>query len=72
MRIVSYVDQAQGWPQAGRHIMAQFDSDSIYVYQAYRPAIALYAVQQWRVQLQPHELDQTEFPLDDVSRRLGD
>ncbi len=48
MRIVSYVDQAQGWPQAGRHIMAQFDSDSIYVYQAYRPAIALYAVQHQR------------------------
>lgn len=48
MRIVSYVDQAQGWPRSGRHILAQFDSESIYVYQAYRPAIALYAVQHQR------------------------
>lgn len=32
----------------GRHILAQFDANSIYVYQAYRPAIARYAVDQQR------------------------
>ncbi len=40
-----YLTQVQGWPQRGRHILAQFDTDSIIVYQAYRPAIGHYAVQ---------------------------
>lgn len=39
-----YTEQARMWPQAGRHILAQFDDESICVYQAYRPAIADYAV----------------------------
>ena len=45
MRIQRYLDQVHTWPQAGRHILAQFDADSIYVYQAYRPSIARYAVE---------------------------
>lgn len=40
-----YLAQVQGWPQRGRHILAQFDTDSVIVYQAYRPAIGHYAVQ---------------------------
>lgn len=48
MKIVSYVDQIKDWPQQGRHILAQFDSESIYVYQAYRPAIANFAVKNQR------------------------
>lgn len=40
----NYSDQTRTWPQAGRHILAQFDDESIWVYQAYRPAIADYAV----------------------------
>jgi len=40
----NYAEQARTWPQTGRHILAQFDDDSIYVYQAYRPAIADYAI----------------------------
>ncbi len=39
-----YLDQVQIWPQRGRHILAQYDDLSIVVYQAYRPAIAHYAV----------------------------
>ncbi|MBA3468936.1 MAG: DUF4291 domain-containing protein [Herpetosiphonaceae bacterium] len=39
----SYLDQAQRWPKDGRHIMAQFDADSIVVYQAYRPATGHFA-----------------------------
>lgn len=31
------------WPQSGRHIMAQYDSESVIVYQAYRPEIGHYA-----------------------------
>jgi hypothetical protein len=39
-----YVEQVKYWPESGQHIMAQFDENSIVVYQAYRPAIAEYAV----------------------------
>lgn len=44
LKITSYAEQAPAWPQSGRHIMAQFDAESIIVYQAYRPSIAQYAV----------------------------
>lgn len=44
MQLEKYVRQNLTWPQTGRHILAQFDSASIYVYQAYRPSIASYAV----------------------------
>lgn len=43
-RTENYVKQSAGWPQSGKHILANFDADSIIVYQAYRPAIADYAV----------------------------
>jgi hypothetical protein len=42
----SYVQQVKLWPESGRHILAQYDDQSIIVYQAYRPSIALYAAQQ--------------------------
>lgn len=48
MRFQLYLDQVRQWPQAGRHILAQFDDDAIYVYQAFRPAIAQYAVDHQR------------------------
>lgn len=44
MRTKLYLEQLPLWPSSGRHILAQFDEQSIYVYQAYRPAIADYAV----------------------------
>jgi len=40
-----YLDQVATWPNSGRHILAQYDTDSIYVYQAYRPSIARFAVE---------------------------
>jgi hypothetical protein len=48
LNIRPYLDQARDWPAAGRHILAQFDDDAIVVYQAYRPAIAAYAVRHQR------------------------
>jgi len=39
-----YLDQRPFWPKFGRHILAQFDGESIIVYQAYRPSIGQYAV----------------------------
>src|SRR5262245_48279213 len=48
MRYRRYLDQVRDWPQSGRHLLAQFDSDSIYVYQAYRPSIAEFAIKNQR------------------------
>ena len=39
-----WLEQSARWPGAGRHILAQYDDESIVVYQAYRPAIADHAV----------------------------
>lgn len=39
-----YRDQLTNWPKTGRHILAQFDDETIYVYQAFCPSIAEFAV----------------------------
>ena len=39
----SYSAQNDRWPNSGRHILAQFDDNSVIVYQAYRPAIGHFA-----------------------------
>lgn len=48
MQKEKYVEQISTWPQQGRHILAQFDAESIYVYQAFRPSIASYAAHHQR------------------------
>ncbi|WAS92969.1 DUF4291 domain-containing protein [Nannocystis punicea] len=40
--------QKTRWPQTGRHILAQFDADTVVVYQAYRPAIGRFAAEHQR------------------------
>jgi hypothetical protein len=40
-----YLEQKERWPQSGRVILAQYDEDSIVVYQAYRPSIGNFAAQ---------------------------
>ncbi len=37
----SYLAQKARWPASGRHILAQFDDETVVVYQAYRPGIGL-------------------------------
>jgi len=41
----AYADQIERWPQTGQHILAQFDDDTIIVYQAYCPSIGRFAVE---------------------------
>jgi hypothetical protein len=41
-----YSEQVQIWPKVGRHILAQFDDETVIVYQAYRPAIGRFAAEQ--------------------------
>lgn len=43
-----YAEQTRIWPKDGRHILAQYDRDTIFVYQAYRPAIGRFAVEHGR------------------------
>ncbi|HCF28189.1 MAG TPA: DUF4291 domain-containing protein [Cyanobacteria bacterium UBA11049] len=38
-----YLEQVNRLPKSGRHIVAQFDEESVVVYQAYRPAIGNFA-----------------------------
>lgn len=39
----SYLEQVSRLPKSGRHIIAQYDDESVVVYQAYRPAIGNFA-----------------------------
>jgi len=41
--LAPHAAQSAGWPRAGRHVMAQFDADTVVVYQAYRPEIGHFA-----------------------------
>lgn len=41
----AYPEQVKVWPNEGRHILAQYDDDTILVYQAYRPPIGRYAAE---------------------------
>ena len=40
-----YLSQLARWPREGRSILAQFDGQSVVVYQAYRPAIGRFAAE---------------------------
>jgi hypothetical protein len=43
-----YAEQMKCWPQTGRHILAQFDAETVIVYQAYCPGIGRFAVENGR------------------------
>lgn len=43
LTIAPYLEQAPRWPQTGRPILAQWDESTVWVYQAFRPAIGQFA-----------------------------
>jgi hypothetical protein len=45
LALTRYTDQRDRWPQSGRHVLAQFDADTVVVYQAYRPEIGRFAAE---------------------------
>jgi Domain of unknown function (DUF4291) len=45
LQIEPYLEQKDRWPSSGRVILAQYDANSIVVYQAYSPAIGHFAAQ---------------------------
>lgn len=44
LRLQPYQDQVRTWPDSGRHVLAQYDDETIVVYQAFGPAIGSFAV----------------------------
>lgn len=47
-RLEAYTTQRARWPASGRHILADYDAESVVVYQAYTPAIAVPAARENR------------------------
>lgn len=45
LKTAPYLEQEKTWPTSGCPILAQYDDDSIIVYQAYRPSIGHFAAQ---------------------------
>ncbi|HJT30755.1 MAG TPA: DUF4291 domain-containing protein [Pirellulales bacterium] len=45
VQVANYAEQIKRWPKAGQHILAQYDDRSIIVYQAYRPSIGRFALE---------------------------
>src|SRR4051812_5177712 len=48
LRAEPYLAQVDRWPASGRHILAQFDSETVVVYQSYRQVIGRFATQHQR------------------------
>ena len=40
-----YLEQAARWPREGNHILAQYDDESVVVYQAYRSSVGRFAAE---------------------------
>ena len=45
LRLEPYSAQVARWPASGRHVLAQYDDESVVVYQAYRPSIGRFAAE---------------------------
>ena len=76
LKTINYKDYNTDLPQEGKHILAQQTDQSIFVYQAFRPAIALYAVKHQKFGGSAYKFERMSwikpnFPLDDVSGRMG-
>lgn len=48
IRTDNWLNQRAGWPDDGKHILANYNSDWVVVYQAYRPEIANWALEHQR------------------------
>ncbi len=49
LRTEPYLAQHARWPAEGRHVLAQYDDDTVVVYQAYRPSIGEAAAREGRL-----------------------
>ncbi|MFM7854758.1 MAG: hypothetical protein ACKO96_23240 [Flammeovirgaceae bacterium] len=37
LKLAPYLKQEQAWPKKGNHILAQYDEESVILYQAFKP-----------------------------------
>lgn len=49
LEIASYTEQTEVWPDDGKVVLAQYDADSVVVYQAFHEVTAAYAVEHGRL-----------------------
>lgn len=56
-----YSIQIEKWPSSGRHILAQYDAETIVVYQAYRSAIGHFAAEHGYLGGQDFSLDRMSW-----------
>lgn len=49
LRVKPYPDESPRWPEQGRAILAQYDAETVVVYQAYNRAIGCWAAQHGRL-----------------------
>jgi hypothetical protein len=49
LELERYLTQRARWPARGRHILARYTDETVFVYQAYRPSIAESAVREQRL-----------------------
>lgn len=54
MRLEKYEEARLHWPKRGKHILAQYDEEGIWVYQAFNRDIARYAVEHQKFHGCPH------------------
>jgi len=45
LRLEAHASQERTWPQTGRHVLAQFDDETVVVYQAYKPSTGRFAAE---------------------------
>lgn len=71
LKVAPNTRQSERWPRSGRHILDQFDPESVIVYQAYRPSIGRFAAAKRLSELRTPAED--VYPVVDpaVSRSLG-
>ena len=61
-KVQSYVEQQDRiWPKEGRHILAQYDDDTVVVYQAFSLVIAEYAIRNQKQVLPEHSYSSTSY-----------
>ena len=61
LRLESFQAQSARWPAAGRHVLAQFDDESVVVYQAYRPSIGQFAAEHGHFRVPGFSLDRMSW-----------
>lgn len=61
LELADYLTQRETWPQAGKVVLAQFDDESVVVYQAFNAVTAAHAVEHQRLGGPRYSLDRMSW-----------